>query len=461
MANLEQVEEDPKPVKTSTEVSALSLPNPNGLSTLTATYTITPPCLIPSFADACKMVSAPYSCLVMHTHRRHLALSPMYLKKKRTGIQDELNTELLRYSESLKGVPLAYDNIRILGPQGNIHDDSGYIHLDVEASFVVFKPQRGKQILGVVNKLALNHVGCLVHGCFNASIPKPSLVPVETWRENGPEIGAELEFLVSQLDADTAGVMLIRGMLDRTRVQELMAMGEDSGYDFPIEDQEDPAVDRALEPTVGPTVEPTVGPTVEPTIEPTVEPTVEPTIEPTVDSVDGTLTPKKKKKNKHRDEEEAAVPPLSPPEGALTQELDGAAEDTSINTHSGEREKKKKKKKRKDKHGEEESVVPCSIFPEVVVKQEPNETEGADLGVEQKKKKKKKKKEKEVKEEEVKEEEVSVPIEVPVRDSSSYLSDKPNRKRKPVPFDDITSCFERDPETPKSKKKKKNEARNV
>ena len=70
---------------------------------------------------------------------------------------------------------------------------------------------------GVVNKLALNHAGCLVHGCFNASIPKPSLVTVETWRENGPEIGAELEFLVSQLDADTAGVMLIRGMLDRTR----------------------------------------------------------------------------------------------------------------------------------------------------------------------------------------------------------------------------------------------------
>ena len=48
---------------------------------------------------------------------------------------------------SLKGVPLAYDNIRILGPQGNIHDDSGYIHLDVEASFVVFKPQKGKKVL--------------------------------------------------------------------------------------------------------------------------------------------------------------------------------------------------------------------------------------------------------------------------------------------------------------------------
>ena len=54
---------------------------------------------------------------------------------------------------SLQGVPLAYDNIRILVPEGDIHDDSGYIHLDVEASFVVFKPQKGKKM--VVSSLAL------------------------------------------------------------------------------------------------------------------------------------------------------------------------------------------------------------------------------------------------------------------------------------------------------------------
>lgn len=70
---------------------------------------------------------------------------------------------------------------------------------------------------GQVNKLGVSHVGCLVHGCFNASIPKPSLVPVETWRDAGPRIGAELEFEVTALDADIVGVLLIRGRLDRTR----------------------------------------------------------------------------------------------------------------------------------------------------------------------------------------------------------------------------------------------------
>lgn len=56
-----------------------------------------------------------------------------------------------------------------------------------------------------------------MHGCFNASIPKPNLVPMETWRDAGPRIGAELEFEVTALDADAVGVLLIRGRLDRTR----------------------------------------------------------------------------------------------------------------------------------------------------------------------------------------------------------------------------------------------------
>lgn len=48
---------------------------------------------------------------------------------------------------SLKGVPLAYDNIRIVGQHGHIHDDSGYIHMDIEANFIVFQPMKGQKLL--------------------------------------------------------------------------------------------------------------------------------------------------------------------------------------------------------------------------------------------------------------------------------------------------------------------------
>lgn len=50
-------------------------------------------------------------------------------------------------SRSLKGVPLAYENIRIVGKHGDIYDDSGYIHMDIEANFIVFQPKKGQKLL--------------------------------------------------------------------------------------------------------------------------------------------------------------------------------------------------------------------------------------------------------------------------------------------------------------------------
>ena len=69
---------------------------------------------------------------------------------------------------------------------------------------------------GVINKIGQTFVGCLVHGCFNASILKPREMTSEMWRDSGLVIGGSLEFEVVQLDADAAGVLLIRGRLHKT-----------------------------------------------------------------------------------------------------------------------------------------------------------------------------------------------------------------------------------------------------
>ncbi|XP_043920652.1 DNA-directed RNA polymerase I subunit RPA43 [Protopterus annectens] len=179
--------------------------------------------LIPSFADACSLLKSRYSCLVVDKRRRHIALSPMYLKKKKSGIEEQLNAELLRYSERLKGVPLAYENIRIIGELGDILDDQGYVHLNIEADFIIFCPKKGKKLVGVINKVAPSHIGCLVHGCFNASIPKPYNVTPAAWQGMGFKVGDQLEFEVFNMDADAAGVFCIRGRLntDRTDVHTL------------------------------------------------------------------------------------------------------------------------------------------------------------------------------------------------------------------------------------------------
>ncbi|POI34975.1 hypothetical protein CIB84_001273 [Bambusicola thoracicus] len=174
---------------------------------------------LPSFAAACALVCRRYSCLVVAPHRRHVALPPRFLGRKRTGIRAQLDAELLRYSESLQGVPVAYDNVKVVGELGDIHDDQGFIHLNVEADFVIFSPKKGKKMVGVINKVAPSHIGCLIHGCFNASIPKPEHMSAAEWQELGFKIGDELEFRAVHLDSDAAGVFFIRGQLTKTSMQ--------------------------------------------------------------------------------------------------------------------------------------------------------------------------------------------------------------------------------------------------
>ncbi|XP_056374368.1 DNA-directed RNA polymerase I subunit RPA43 isoform X2 [Hyla sarda] len=142
---------------------------------------------------------------------------------------------------SLEGVPVAYDNIKIVGELGDIFDDIGFIHINVEADFVIFQPQCGQKLVGVVNKKAPSHLGCLVHGCFNASIPRPMKMPIEAWQQLEVDVGDELEFEVFRMDSDAVGVFCIRGKLNKKMesdaTEKLNAMSKEQNANVPNEGQ--------------------------------------------------------------------------------------------------------------------------------------------------------------------------------------------------------------------------------
>ncbi|MCI4391883.1 hypothetical protein PGIGA_G00139600 [Pangasianodon gigas] len=336
MANLEQTDDDPKSSVTSIDKSAVLNPAPGPApapAPAPARDALAVPCLIPSFAEARELVPAPYSCLVLHTHRRHVALPPMYLNKKRTGIQQELNADLLKYSNSLKGVPLAYDGIKIIGHHGDIFDDQGYIHLNIEASFVIFKPKKGETLVGVINKIGVGHVGCLVHGCFNASVVKPAQLTPEQWRDSGLKLGSSLKFEVFQLDADVAGVLLIRGRLEKSRVQELIASFSST------ETEQDETVEVATEPNSVTTDDPS-------------------------ESSDASK-PKKKKKKKDKERDKQAVEEVNSnqTDEALTHDVNGNRMEVDSDPSSRPKEKKKKKKKDKKQESDAELPSPSADLP--------------------------------------------------------------------------------------------------
>ncbi|NXJ61469.1 RPA43 polymerase, partial [Rostratula benghalensis] len=286
-----------------------------------------PGAAIPSFAVARGLVGRRYSCLVVAPHRRHVALAPRYLGRKRSGIRVQLDAELLRYSESLQGVPVAYDNIKVLGELGDIYDDQGFIHLNIEADFVIFSPKKGKKLVGIINKVAPSHIGCLIHGCFNASIPKPEQMSMAQWQELGLKIGDELKFQVLHLDFDAAGVFFIRGGLTKSSMRPkqsvTVADSTNGGEIQNLDHQENGLNDSGGDNVTG-----------EPLGE-TENAGAENAEEQSLDAVNGLCDDKskKKKKKKHKQEEQEHVLPTS--------------------DSSGYQSDHKKSKKKKRKHCEE------------------------------------------------------------------------------------------------------------
>ncbi|XP_067281193.1 DNA-directed RNA polymerase I subunit RPA43 [Pseudorasbora parva] len=323
MANWTQEDGAAEPVKNPADVSTIAHISSGNVTTRPGGNSAAVPCLIPSFADAVKLLNAHYSCLVLDTHRRHIALPPVYLRKKRIGIQEELNAELLKYSSSLNGVPLAYDNIKIIGQRGDINDDHGFIHFNIEASFVMFQPKKGSKLVGVINKMGVGHVGCLVHGCFNASVVKPSVLSPEQWRDSGLTVGQSLEFEVFQLDAEAAGVLLIKGRLDKSRVQELLGQTE----------QKESAVESSTEP------------------------------EATEDTINSPNPKKKKKKKKDKREKESEADE-SVNDSSLQQTTENnetPVDIMEVDSNSNGHHKEKKKKKKKDKRQEADEISPSEV----------------------------------------------------------------------------------------------------
>ncbi|XP_074939083.1 DNA-directed RNA polymerase I subunit RPA43 isoform X2 [Phalacrocorax aristotelis] len=253
-----------------------------------------------------------------------------HLKRKETvrlsGGHDALRRQTA--ARSLQGVPVAYDNIKVVGELGDIYDDQGFIHLNIEADFVIFSPKKGKKLKGIINKVAPSHIGCLIHGCFNASIPKPEQMSIVQWQELGLKIGDELKFQVLHLDSDAAGVFFIRGGLTKSSMQprqsETITDSTNGGEIQKLDHQEngfnDSGGNNVTEEPQG-EMDNTGGGNAE---------------EQSVDAVNGVCddkNKKKKKKKKHKQEEQEHVLPTS--------------------DSSGYQSDHKKSKKKKRKHSDE------------------------------------------------------------------------------------------------------------
>jgi len=110
-----------------------------------------------------------------------VALYPSALENKTTFIKKQIRSLLLKYSEGIGGVLLAFDNLKFVGDGkgkgslGQIRYELPHIHYVVEIDALVFCPKEGMKLTGKVNECYPSHVGLLIGSFFNAMVPSDHL----------------------------------------------------------------------------------------------------------------------------------------------------------------------------------------------------------------------------------------------------------------------------------------------
>ncbi|KAF7723751.1 hypothetical protein EC973_001727 [Apophysomyces ossiformis] len=120
--------------------------------------------------------------------RLYIHLAPMWSGKVMDGVIEQLNAFLMKYVPELDGIVIAHSDIELLSDKGTVLYDSPFCHFFIRVKFLVWKPKKGSRLVGRINLQSQDHIGLLIYGTFNASIPR-SRIPSDLyeWRASEDE----------------------------------------------------------------------------------------------------------------------------------------------------------------------------------------------------------------------------------------------------------------------------------
>jgi hypothetical protein len=114
-----------------------------------------------------------------------IKLSPCFTSEPRKGVEEYLKKLLMRYVPEFDGIVIGYTNIQFLQKNADILFDSPYFSVKVVVIFNLFSPKKNLEIVGKVNKVSADHIGLLLYGVVNASIPSDKIRKKNfKWDEN-------------------------------------------------------------------------------------------------------------------------------------------------------------------------------------------------------------------------------------------------------------------------------------
>jgi len=147
-------------------------------------------------------------------------------------VQSKLHKLLMKYNDDAGGVLLSLSHLRLPPSRrfATILQDLPFLHVQVEATALVFTPTPGSVLTGEVIKVTGTHVALLVHGLFNAAIAKEDMPDAfeyvsgrgewvcngggggEGGREGRLTLGEQVEFRVVRVH-EAAGLIALDGSM--------------------------------------------------------------------------------------------------------------------------------------------------------------------------------------------------------------------------------------------------------
>lgn len=123
-----------------------------------------------------------------------VSIPPVFANNQRAGVEEMLDSMIMRYIPAVQGVVLAYDNLTFLESTARIKADCPYTNCRVSFDATVWSPSIGMKLVGKVNLCSPDHISLLLHRTFNVSIPRHH-IPTDNWEfeygpaANDPEFG--------------------------------------------------------------------------------------------------------------------------------------------------------------------------------------------------------------------------------------------------------------------------------
>ncbi|KAK7057277.1 DNA-directed RNA polymerase I subunit rpa43 [Favolaschia claudopus] len=115
-----------------------------------------------------------------------VSVPPIFASNPHIGVQEMLDSMIMRYIPALRGVVLAHSNLQFLKQTAAITADCPFLVCNIQFDATVWSPQIRMKLVGKISLCSPDHISLLLHRTFNVSIPRHHILTNEWEFEQGP-----------------------------------------------------------------------------------------------------------------------------------------------------------------------------------------------------------------------------------------------------------------------------------